>query len=374
MGHLLVSRCALYLPVPGGLALRPRARPAHRGRGRRCSRPRRRAAVLDGAAEADGGGRPAAGADPASASCATRMALAVPAGPRGADRGLPGRRRAAVRRALHRGGPRVRADPGPAGDGRPGDRPPAPHQPGEAAPGPRDADRARDPAQPLPAVAGPPSPASRWRRRAALLRGGRRPLRRHPAATAAAWRWPSPTSRARARRPASSWPPCTPRCARWPAPRRPPVLMARLNRFLYESTQANRYVTLFYARARPGAAAASRTSTPGTSRPSACGAERRRRAPGRGRPRARPARRGAASSAGRSCSRPGDVLAMVTDGATEALSPGRRGVRRRARRGRARRRPSARRARDARCSRLLTTVERLDGRRGLHRRPDRAAS
>ena len=94
--------------------------------------------------------------------------------------------------------------------------------------------------------------------------------------------------------------------------------MERLNRFLFASTQANKYVTLFYAELdpRPRRLAyvnaghvppyrlrrtARMSASPPADPPWAC--SRRRLRGGRGRARA------------------GDVVAMVTDGVTEALSP-----------------------------------------------------
>ena len=102
--------------------------------------------------------------------------------------------------------------------------------------------------------------------------------------------------------------------------RAPGQLMVRLNRFLFESTQANRYVTLFYAELDPA---------------------RRRLAyvnAGHVPPfwlRARTAGASASATAGPVLGllesahyemgevqlAPGELVAMVTDGATEALSP-----------------------------------------------------
>jgi sigma-B regulation protein RsbU (phosphoserine phosphatase) len=97
-----------------------------------------------------------------------------------------------------------------------------------------------------------------------------------------------------------------------------PVLMERLNRFLFESTQLNRYATLFYAeldprRRRLGYANAGhvppyRLSRDSVERLYAGG-------PGLG------MLEGMRFEAGETALAPGDVLAVVTDGVTEALSP-----------------------------------------------------
>ena len=116
-------------------------------------------------------------------------------------------------------------------------------------------------------------------------------------------------------------------------------------------------------------AAASPTSTPATSRPT-CGARTggRERLHG-GRARARPARRRDLRG-GRARLEPGDLLAVVTDGATEALSPaddefGDERVRRALRAG-------GRRERAAAPSRAPgRRGGRLDRARRLHRRPHR---
>jgi sigma-B regulation protein RsbU (phosphoserine phosphatase) len=97
-----------------------------------------------------------------------------------------------------------------------------------------------------------------------------------------------------------------------------PLLMERLNRFLFESTQLNRYATLFYAeldprRRRLGYANAGhippyRLSRDSVERLQAGG-------PGLG------MLEGMRFDAGETALAPGDVLAVVTDGVTEALSP-----------------------------------------------------
>ena len=221
--------------TPDGVALR--ALPARTGGGlvlaherglrrRGAAAPRAasgRAPVLEVLRGADGGGRAAAGPAPRRAPAARAWRWSCPLRLGGRARGPPGRRRARsgapfteedrdfaltlARQALaalesvrlHR----VRAR--------------------EAAPGPRAADRARDPAEPVPARA-----AGDRRVRG----GGAQPC---PATRSAA------TTTTSSRCPAAAWPlaiadvsgkgtpgqhpdgvACTPRCARWPAPRTRP--------------------------------------------------------------------------------------------------------------------------------------------------------
>ena len=325
--------------------------------------------MLDGAAEADAGRRPAAGADPA-APARDAHGAGGPAGPRGADRGAARRRRSALRRALHRGGRRVRADPGAAGQRGPGDGAPPPHQPGEAAPGPRDAAGARHPAQPLPAFLARRSTGSRWRRRT-----GR--TSRWAATTTTSSRWTGGRVALAIADVSGKGTPASILMASVHASLRAlagtstlPVLMTRLNRFLYDNTEANRYVTLFYGEldATPAAVRVrQRRARPAVLVVRAGGAVDRLESGG-------PVL-GLLDEVGFECGEvllaPGDVLAMVTDGATEALSPGRRGVRRRARRGRALDVPP--RARGARAQPSPHDRRGVDGRHGMHRRPDRVA-
>ena len=81
MGHLMVSRCALYLRVPGGPGPRPRARAAQR-RGRVLARPGggARVLVLDALHDGDAASPTCRRARSATASLRARMALVVPAG------------------------------------------------------------------------------------------------------------------------------------------------------------------------------------------------------------------------------------------------------------------------------------------------------
>jgi sigma-B regulation protein RsbU (phosphoserine phosphatase) len=99
---------------------------------------------------------------------------------------------------------------------------------------------------------------------------------------------------------------------------RPEDIMRRLNRFLFENTQANKYVTLFYAELDPGRRRLSYVNgghvPPYLLRP---GGRERLVVGG-------PALgllEEAAFPAGEVALGSGDLLAMVTDGATEALSP-----------------------------------------------------
>ena len=99
----------------------------------------------------------------------------------------------------------------------------------------------------------------------------------------------------------------------------PPVLMERLNRFLFASTQENKYVTLFYAELDParrrlvyvngGHVPPYHLRPGGTVDRLTCGG------PVLG------ILEDATFEAGEVALAPGELLAMVTDGATEALSP-----------------------------------------------------
>jgi sigma-B regulation protein RsbU (phosphoserine phosphatase) len=99
----------------------------------------------------------------------------------------------------------------------------------------------------------------------------------------------------------------------------PAALLARLNRFLYESTQANKYVTLFYAELDPETHRLAYVNA-GHVPPVLVGRDGGVRRLTEG---------GAALGlldevayeAGEVRLEPGDLVAMVTDGATEALSP-----------------------------------------------------
>jgi sigma-B regulation protein RsbU (phosphoserine phosphatase) len=99
----------------------------------------------------------------------------------------------------------------------------------------------------------------------------------------------------------------------------PPELMQRLNRFLFESTQAHKYVTLFYAELDPatrglryvnaGHVPPYHLRRDGRLARLECGGPVLGLLPG------------VAFEAGEARLEPGDVVAVVTDGATEALSP-----------------------------------------------------
>jgi sigma-B regulation protein RsbU (phosphoserine phosphatase) len=99
----------------------------------------------------------------------------------------------------------------------------------------------------------------------------------------------------------------------------PEVLMERLNRFLFESTQDNKYVTLFYAELDPstrrlryvnaGHVPPYRLSNDGSWEQLTCGG------PVLG------LLEGVGYEVGEVQLTPGDLVAMVTDGVTEALSP-----------------------------------------------------
>lgn len=98
----------------------------------------------------------------------------------------------------------------------------------------------------------------------------------------------------------------------------PAALIERLNRFLYLNTQANKFVTLFYAELDPRRGELLYVNA-GHVPPFVRGAA------GRGRLEAGGPALGLLEDArfdqGRLALRPGDVVAVVTDGATEALSP-----------------------------------------------------
>ena len=253
----MVSRCALYLPVPGGLALRARARPA-RGEGEPPgARRRRRAPVLEALRKPAGRSPSCRRARSASACRARAWRCSCPLRPGARTDGLPGRRRA---RCRARPSPRRTASSRRPWPGRRWRRWRAVRlhriERGEAAPRPRDADRARDPAQPLPDAL-PDHRRLRGRRgEPALLRGGRRPLRRHPAARRA--RWPLAIADVSGKgAPASILMASVHASLRALAGTAPPAgLMARLNRFLFENTQANRYVTALLRGAGPRVAPA----------------------------------------------------------------------------------------------------------------------
>jgi sigma-B regulation protein RsbU (phosphoserine phosphatase) len=99
----------------------------------------------------------------------------------------------------------------------------------------------------------------------------------------------------------------------------PPALMGRLNRFLLASTQENKYVTLFYAELDPrtrrlvyvngGHVPPCRVSAAGECERLLAGG------PALG------LLESAEYEAGEAALRPGDVVAVVTDGVTEAASP-----------------------------------------------------
>lgn len=98
-----------------------------------------------------------------------------------------------------------------------------------------------------------------------------------------------------------------------------PVLMSRLNRFLYDNTEANRYVTLFYGELDPARRRFEYVNA-GHVPPFHVGAAGRVDRLGNGGPVL-----GLLDEVEFECGEvglaAGDVLAMVTDGATEALSP-----------------------------------------------------
>jgi len=100
---------------------------------------------------------------------------------------------------------------------------------------------------------------------------------------------------------------------------RPDQLMVRLNRFLFESTQENKYVTLFYAELDPARRRLAYVNA-GHVPPFWLGADGWRARLGVGGPVL-----GLLESAQYDMAEvqlcPGELVAMVTDGATEALSP-----------------------------------------------------
>ena len=99
----------------------------------------------------------------------------------------------------------------------------------------------------------------------------------------------------------------------------PEVLMARLNRFLFENTEANRYVTLIYAELDPARRRLDYVNAghvpPFWIRGAGGAARLEAGGPVLGLLEHATFERGEAAIA------PGDLVAMVTDGATEALSP-----------------------------------------------------
>ena len=320
MGHFVVSRCALYLLRAG--RARPRAR-ARRGRAktRRRSHPPRRGAAL----EALRG--PAAVTEMAPGPLKerlrrSRMGLAVPLARRGTRvEGLlaVGERasgapfseedhdfaqtlaRQAVA-ALESARLHQRAA-------------------GEAAPGPGAPDRPRDPAEPLP--------ERRARRSTGFevaaesrpcfevggdyydfipLEGGRLAL-----AVADVSGKGTPASILMASVHAS---------LQALAGTASPALLhaSALNRFLFASTQANKYVTLFYGELDP-ARAGSLYVNAATCLPTACASDGRIERLLAGGPAAGPARRRRLRGGGGHARAGDDVVGMVTDGVTEALSP-----------------------------------------------------
>jgi sigma-B regulation protein RsbU (phosphoserine phosphatase) len=99
----------------------------------------------------------------------------------------------------------------------------------------------------------------------------------------------------------------------------PGELMERLNRFLFESTQANKYVTLFYAELDAARRRLSYVNA-GHVPPFWLGGERRRDRLGVGGP-VLGLLEDARYETAEIQLAPGEMVAMVTDGATEALSP-----------------------------------------------------
>ena len=99
----------------------------------------------------------------------------------------------------------------------------------------------------------------------------------------------------------------------------PAALMGRLNRFLRASTQENKYVTLFYAELDPGARRVVYVNG-GHVPPCRVGFDGECERLLAGGP-ALGLLEGADYEAGETALRPGDVLAVVTDGVTEAASP-----------------------------------------------------
>jgi sigma-B regulation protein RsbU (phosphoserine phosphatase) len=99
----------------------------------------------------------------------------------------------------------------------------------------------------------------------------------------------------------------------------PAALMGRLNRFLLASTQENKYVTLFYAELDPEARRIVYVNC-GHVPPCRVGADGNGDRLLTGGP-ALGLLDGAVYESGQAALRPGDVLAVVTDGVTEAASP-----------------------------------------------------
>jgi sigma-B regulation protein RsbU (phosphoserine phosphatase) len=99
----------------------------------------------------------------------------------------------------------------------------------------------------------------------------------------------------------------------------PERLMARLNAFLYESTQSNKFVTLFYAELDPARSRLAYVNA-GHVPPFLVRGDGRVERLEAGGP-VLGLLEGAAFEAGEVSLDPGDLVAMVTDGATEALSP-----------------------------------------------------
>ena len=166
-----------------------RARPLPRagdeaGRGAVGDPGRRGPPAPRGAGTADGRRSPA-GRPP-------RVPLVGAVRPRGAARGRgpperPRRGGGAARwPPLRRGRPRLRRRPRAAGPGRARRRPGPPPPPREGAPGPRPADRPRDPAEPVPAQLAPGGGLRGRGAEPVVLPGGRRLLRLHPSRRRAA--------------------------------------------------------------------------------------------------------------------------------------------------------------------------------------------
>ena len=278
--------------------------------------------VLDALDAAAARRRPARGRDPGPAASARGWPSPCPSAVGARTDGFLAVGERVGRRRLHGGGPRLRADPGPAGGRRPGDGPPPSRRPREAAARPRDADRARDPAQPLPARPPAASPASRSRRRAwpcyevggdhydFIPLGGERlgPRHRRRVRQGRARQHPHGV---RARVAA--------RAGRQRAPG--PCSWCGSTGSSSRARRTNRYVTLFYGELDP---ARRRLGLRQRRARAALLAGRGRRG-GRGSASGGPVL-GLLESAryehgARSSSVPATLVAMVTDGATEALSP-----------------------------------------------------
>ena len=273
MGHFVVSRCALYLIGPRGLALASRARrcgatsrarrsrPTRRGpRSQQLAGPRRVAELPRRSRCAGGWKRPG-----------WPWPCRSPAGD--ASRRSPGHRGARLPDTVLGGGPGLRRDPGPPGRRRAGERPPAPAPGGEAAPGPRAADsparssaassRARVPEMPGFEVAAESRSCYEvggdsydW----IPLGGGRLAL---VIADVSGKGTPASLLMASVHAYVQA-------LAGTAAPGR---VIARLNRFLFASTQTSRYRDALLCGARRGDRAGSLTSTPATSRRTACPAD-----------------------------------------------------------------------------------------------------